>query len=319
MALEATYLKAPDVIDFTAAAALVSGQVVQLPDGRAGVIAGAGAGFAVGDAAAAQVKGIFRVAKTASIVILAGQEVWWDISANKAIHSSVGGDFPIGVAVADVAAAGTTVDVDLNVKLDPAISLQRGGWTATETNGGQDQGLGLTELAGTVKAEFDAVAEAATAALLSDHSVVLANNPIFEAVVEIADNGDDAALDINIGLANASHATDADSITESVFFHVDGNVLNILAESDDGTTEVAATDTTVDYVEGTPFFVQIDARNLADIQLYINGVNVLPASVFKLDAATGPIKALLHVEKTSNDTVANVQVSMMHVRTGLNT
>ena len=319
MTLEAQYLDSPDVVDFTAPAALANGQVLQMPDGRAGVVPGAGAGFASGDIAAAMVTGTFRVAKTASVVILAGQEVWWDISANKAIHSSVGGDFPIGVAVAAATAAATTVDVDLNVKLDPAISLQRGGWTATETNGGFDEGLGLTELASTIKAEFDATSEAALAALLSDHSVVVTNNPIFEAVVNIVANGATSATDINIGLANASHATDADSITESVFFHIDGNSTAINAESDDGSTEVAATDTTKVFAAGTAFFVQIDASDPADVQLYINGVNVLPGTTFVLTDATGPMKALLHMEKTTATDVPNVQVSMMHVRTGLNT
>jgi len=42
---------------------------------------------------------------------------------------------------------------------------------------------------------------------------------------------------------------------------------------------------------------------------------VLPSSVFKLDAATGPLKALIHVEKTSNDTVAIVDTEFFRVRT----
>lgn len=319
MALEGQYLKAPDVVDFAAPAALVNGQVLQLPDGRAGVVSGAGAGVASGDIAGALVQGIIRFAKTASIVILAGQEVWWDISENKAIHSSVGGDFPIGVAVTAATAAATTVDVSLNTTPDVAISLQRGGWDIGQTLGGFDEGLGVTEEASTIKVAFDAVAEAALGAVLSEGSVAIGNNPIFEAVVNIVGNGDAAALDINIGLANASHATDGDSITESVFFHVNGNSLLIYAESDDTVTEVGATDTTVVYVEGTPFFVQIDASDLADVQLYINGVNVLPATTFVLTDATGPLKALLHVEKSSDDTICDVRVESMHLRTGINT
>lgn len=319
MALEAQYLSSPDTIDFIAPAALASGQVLQMPDGRAGIIPGAGAGFASGDVATAMITGMFRLAKTASIVILAGQEVWWDISENKAIHSSVGGDFRIGLAVADSAAATTTVDVDLNKRLNPAIALGQGGWTTVETNGGSDVGLGLTDMAGRIKAEFDATSEAATASVLSDHSIPVANNPIFEAVLNIVDNGATSALDINIGLASAGHATDADAIAEHVFFHVDGNDLNIFAQSKDGSTTVTADDVEVNYAEGTAFFLQIDARDPTDIQLYVNGVNVLPTIVFKLDGATGPMKALFHMEKTTATDVPDVHVDMMHVRTGLNT
>lgn len=319
MALEAQYLSSPDTTDFLAPAALVSGQVMQMPDGRAGVIPGAGAGFADGDVATAMITGMFRVAKTASIVILAGQEVWWDISANKAIHSSVGGDFPIGMAIATSASAITTVDVDLNKAPHAAIGLGKGGWTTVETNGGSDVGLGLTDMAGRIKSEFDATNEAATGSLLSDHSVGVTNKPIFEAVVNIVANGATSATDINIGLANAGHATDADSITESVFFHIDGGATTINAESDDGTTEVNATDTTKTFAAGTAFFVQIDASDPADVQFYIDGVNVLPASTFVLTAATGPLKALLHVEKSTATDVPEVHVDMMRVRTGLNT
>lgn len=320
MALEAQYLSSPDTINYLAPAALVSGQVLQMPDGRAGVVPGAGAGFGSGDVATAMITGMFRLAKTASIVILAGQEVWWDESENKAIHSSVGGDFPIGVAIATSAAATTTVDVDLNKRVQPAIALGQGGWTTLETDGGSDIGLGLTYMAGRVKAQFDTATEAATASLLSDHSIAIDNKPILEAVLNIIGNGDDAALDINIGLVNAGHADNADTITESVFIHIDGNDTDIFAESDDGSVEVNATDTNVDYTEGTAFFLQIDASDLADVRIYINGVAVLVGSeTFVLTSASGPMKALFHMEKSSNDTLAIVHVDMMHVRTGLNT
>ena len=71
---------------------------------------------------------------------------------------------------------------------------------------------------------------------------------------------------------------------------------------------------TVDAVDDTYFEVWIDCRNIDDIQLYIDGVNVLPASVFKLDAATGPMLPICHVEKTSNDTTADVRVEFMRMR-----
>ena len=120
--------------------------------------------------------------------------------------------------------------------------------------------------------------------------------------------------DTNIGLANATHATDADSITESLFIHLDGGSVNIYAESDDGTTEVAATDTTIDYTAGTPFLAQWDLSNTSDIQLYIDGVNVLPSSVFKLNVAAGPLKLLAYSEKSGTATLGNVSVLSLVAR-----
>ena len=95
-----------------------------------------------------------------------------------------------------------------------------------------------------------------------------------------------------------------------------GADLNIDAESDDGTTEVAATDTTVDFAVGTPVFLQIDGRNPASLKFYVNGVRVLESTTFNISAATGPLKALFHLEKSSNDSPGNVQLDVLRVRTG---
>ena len=116
-------------------------------------------------------------------------------------------------------------------------------------------------------------------------------------------------------MANATHASDADSIVESCFLHLDGNSLNINAESDDGTTEVAATDTTIDLALGTPVHFVIDGRDPSDVQIYINGALVLSGTTFDISAATGPLKLLAHLEKSSDDTTAEYYVDALRVRT----
>ena len=314
MALEAQHIRDTGEVHFTAAAALTCGEVIQLPDGRAGIIGGL-AGYAVGDIAMAYTKGVYKLAKTASINLLDGGKVFWDRSASTATYAPAAqNDFYAGVAVSDSLAAATEVTVDLNVQPVYAIEFPKADWLAEATDG-----LGVVAAShGEVPPvlAFDAVAEVGQASLSpATARVACADGPIFEAKIAVFDIGDDGSLDINFGLANGSHGTDADSITEAVFFHLDGNVLNILAESDDGTTEVAATDTTVDSVDDTYNTFWIDCRDLEDIQLYIDGVNVLPDSTFKLDKATGPIYPIIHLEKTSNDTTADVRMLFMRVRT----
>jgi predicted RecA/RadA family phage recombinase len=315
---EAILLGAPDGLrteQVTAPAAGASGQVLQLDDGRAAIALGADASstaYASGDKITVATNGRWRVLKTASINLLTGGKVYWDRSANKADFHQASGDFFMGKVAADAAAADATVDVDLNVEPQYQIELGVTQFTNSATNG-------LGTLQNTVGSHiytlaFDAVAEAAKAELISVDSIPVNDLGIAELRVAVYDKGDDAALDINYGLADATHATDADSIDESVFFHHDGNALDIKAESDDGTTEVAATDTTVDCVDDTYHEVWIDCRNIDDIQLYIDGVNVLPDSVFKLDAATGPMKLLIHMEKTSNDTTADLRVDFARMR-----
>ncbi len=298
------------MITKTAEGALASGEVIQMSDGRAAYVTGLNA-LVLNDPVNYQYEGLVLLAKTASITMLAGGRCFWVRSTGKATPLKGGGDFFVGTVVKDAAAADTTVLVDLNKTAVYEVELRKGNWSAVAA-----LGLGTTQLfGGGVKLEFDATAEIAKADLISDESVVLADGPIFEGRIAIFDIGDHVSLDINFGLANATHATDADLITESVFFHLDGASLNIMAESDDGTTEVTTVDTTVDAVDDTFAEFWIDARNLADIKLYIDGVRVLSGSTFKLDAATGPIKALVHIEKTSNDTLADVRVDDVTIRT----
>lgn len=303
-----------NTVDIVSEAVVAPGEVYQLSCGRAGVRAGLAANVS-GDPLALQDAGQFHVAKTASVVILRGAPVYFDRSAGTAtpLKAAAGADFFLGVALEDAAAAATTVLVDLNVEPEYTIDIMR---DPTETVIVLTAGTpAVTMRPGHAEITFSATAEAQKADIMSVHSVPITVPFIVEGRMAIYDIGDDAALDINVGLANASHATDADAITESLFLHFDGTSLDILAESDDGTTEVEAANTTVDAVDDTYFDFAFDCRDLTDIQLYINGVNVLPASVFKLNAATGPLKLLAHLEKTSDNTTADVRISKLAIRT----
>lgn len=317
MTAEATYLRDDCFVKVTVpTGGYAAGQVIVLPDGRAGVVAGLNA-LAAGDTASVQVKGVVSVLKTASVVILQGGRVMWDHSANTAtVCNPVSDkDFYLGRATSDAAAAATTVNVSLNEKGSPIISLQESAFAhvpvlTAGTPVGSMQG-------GSYRAAFSATAEAQKLDLLSHRSFPVASNWIFEAVVNLVTTADADVADLSIGVANGTHASDADSITESVFFHFDlGADLNIDAESDDGTTEVAATDTTIDIAAGTPVHLALDGRDESNVKYYINGVEVLAATanLGNIAAATGPLKALFHLEKSSNDTLCEVRLDVMEVR-----
>lgn len=192
-------------------------------------------------------------------------------------------------------------------------------WTKTETDG-----LGVIssdQANGVLKFSFDAVAEVAVAALYMTNSPFpVAGNPIFECRLAVYDIGDDAAIDINFGVAVGTHATDCDSITEAVLFHLDGSDLSLCCESDDGTTEVAATDTTVDLVDDTFYDFKIDCSDLTDVTFWYRAVGatnwtqLLATTTFDISQASGPFTPLFHVEKTSNDTTADVRLDWVRVR-----
>ncbi len=305
--MEGLYRGDGDCVDFTPATAVSAGQVVQLPDGRCGV---APRDIAAGDLGSVQVCGLVRLDKTASIVILAGGRVFWDASANTATFRTVNDkDFYCGVAAADAASAATYVDVYLNRQQQNTIDLINGPALSVATGTAAAGGFGLPQTYGGSKAlTLTATNEAQCVDLLSVDRVAVSANPIAEFQVRIGANGSTNAVDLNVGLANGTSTTDADAITEHVLFHVDGNALDLFAQSKDGTTTVTATDTTTDVTAGSAvanrFEFWIDARDPADIQLYVNGALVLGSTVFKLDAATGPIGLLAHLEKTSSTATA---------------
>lgn len=285
-----------EMIDWTATDDYSAGDVIQLADGRAAVVSvDVDSGKTVG----VYISGIFEVPKTTSMVMLIGTGLFWDYSADKShlLHAA-DRDFYLGTNQDDAASADTTCRIDLNVRPEYTVTLAKGFASAVIQTAGFPYACGSGDGA---NVGFSATAEAQKGDALSLRGAAPAAFNVVDSLICINTAPDNAAVDISVGLANATHATDADAIAESLFIHIDGNSANINAESDDGTTEVAATDTTDDYTTGTPFLAQWDLRNLSDIQLYINGVNRLPNSVFKLNLATGPLKALLHAEKTADD------------------
>lgn len=308
---EALYLNPGISVDYTPTTAVTAGEVRQLPDGRAGFAPTAIAAAVKG---ALTVDGIVEVAKTTSMVMLKGSRVFWDASTNKAhlLQLTNTTDFYIGIVQETAASNATTVNVALNADPRYTISLGDGFWSvpvSTAANNfaviGHAEGVSLV---------LDATSEAQKVDALSILGIPVGTPCLVEALVCLNANGSGAAVDFNVGLATATHATDATSIATRMFIQIDGGAAHINAQSDDGTTDTGIVDTTIDAADGTPFLAQWDLTTAADIQLYINGVNVLPATVFTLAAATGPLELLAHLEKTSDAATANITVMRLGIR-----
>ena len=97
-------------------------------------------------------------------------------------------------------------------------------------------------------------------------------------------------------------------------FHLDGNSDNILAQSDNNTTDVEATDTTVDNDSTTdvPKKFKIVGRVDGTVEFWIAGARVLSTTSFAL-LSTALVAAFINVEKTSNDTTAVVTFRNLRV------
>ena len=73
---------------------------------------------------------------------------------------------------------------------------------------------------------------------------------------------------------------------------------------------------TIDAVAGTPIHLMLDGRDSENVKYYINGAEVLSATanLGDIDDATGPLKALIHLEKSANDSPGEILVHKVEVR-----
>ena len=308
---DANYLRGRDEVRLTAAAALDPGQIIQLADGRAGVLQSA-SGVASGDRVNITTVGQFTVVKATGVVLLDGGRAYWDHSANAVTYKKVNDrDFCLGRIVGDAASADTSCVVNLNVDPPADIDLLRDGALSVATGTSAAGGFGLPQVYGGSRAlTLTATSEVQCVDMLSVDRVALSSNPIAEFIIRLGANGSTSAVDLDFGLANGTSTSDAGAITESAFFHVDGGALDIFASSDDGTTEVNETDTTVDITAGSAvanrFEFWLDARDPSNVKYYINAAEVLSATanLGNIALATGPLGLLVILEKTTGTATA---------------
>lgn len=301
------------------AASVSDYEVWQMGSGEAAYFDSADAASS-GDYVSFRTRGKVTMPKTTGVVLIPGLRAWWDHSANKVNYKKVNDrDFYVGRVVEDATSAAVTCVVDLNADPPYDLDLMRDPYatspTGTQALGGflppQRQGGGLYF-------NLTATSEVQKTDALSVDGFAKGANAIVEFAFRVPTGGSTNAVDYSIGIANATHATDADSITDSIFIHIDGGSTNLNVESDDGTTEVAATDSTLDYTAGSTFAERVevwfDMRNPADVQVYINAALVLGSSVFNVDASTATWKLLVHIEKTSGTATADLIMDWMRAR-----
>lgn len=310
----------PDFARFvTLAAGADAGQVRQLADGMAAYLPGVTAGSS-GQTKQFQVTDQVVMPKSAGYALLDGGRAFWDHSTNVVSFRKVGDrDFYLGRVVGDAASGDTTCTVNLNA--DPAydLDLARDPYltapTGTQALGGflppQRNGGSLTFL-------LSSTNEAQKCDALGVDTFSKDANAIVEMAFRVVNDGAGSAPDFSLGIASGTHATDADSIANHLLVHLDGNATAIKLQCKDGTTTVTATDTTTTYTEGSALAqrkeVWFDLRNPADVQVYADGVLVLPATVFDLSAAANEFRLLAHLEKTAAADVYEVAVDWLRAR-----
>lgn len=103
------FVQPGEVIDYTAGSALTSGTVV-LIGVRIGVLL---ANIASGAIGAAQVTGVFELAKLSTDVVAQGALLYWD-NTNSRLTTTATGNTLAGYAFAAAASGATTVKIKIN-------------------------------------------------------------------------------------------------------------------------------------------------------------------------------------------------------------
>jgi hypothetical protein len=315
---DARFVRDWDQTQLVLAAGASIGEVWQMPNGQAAYLDKTVA-KSTGDRTEFRTSGFATVTKTNGIYLIDGGPVYWDHSANSATFRQVSDrDFYIGTAHGDAESGDLTCVVNLNAQGSYLIDLARDAFLTTIVGTQALGGLALLRRGGAHNFVLSSTSEAQKLDALSVNGFAKGANWIVEGAFRVVSDGAGTVVDVNLGIANGTNATDADSITESCFVHLDANNTNINLESDDGTTEVAATDTTSDYTEGSALANRVefwmDGRNPADVQIYINGVLQLGSTVFNIDAAVGPLFLLAHVEKSSAADTYELALDWLRVR-----
>lgn len=310
---EATFSKDGKSVSYSTVGAVTSGEVLQAPDGRAGVALDA---YAAGALAVLAIEGVYNLAKTANEIFVPGQRLYWDSSGSTvtSVPPITAADFFVGCSAGDAAAADATAAVDLNKDWEGSVDQRKSTFAVASTKTSGDPRV--ASVGAGMRFEVDATSEAQMISALSHKAVGLDSDWIFLAEV-VLDAAAGSGTDISIGVSDSGHASDFQSAGSFCTIHIDGGTADILVQSDDGTTDVAPVDSNLNWTAAVPFALAIDGRDPADIKLYVNGIRETATSTtLAIAAAASGLKACVHIEKATGTNTADVTVANMKVLTG---
>lgn len=282
-----------------AAATVAPYEIQQAPSGKAGIHDSA-TSVSSGNYYYLRTAGQATCTKTNGFNALKGNRAYWDHSANAVNYKKVNDrDFYMGRFSEDATNSALSCVVDLNA--DPAYDLDiaRDPFDTVMVGTQGFNTMGVFRRGGAHKFLVSSTNEAQKMDIVTKDGFALGANAIIEFAVEVVSDGAGTVVDVSIGAANATDSDNADDITDSLFMHLDANNTAIRFESDDGTTDVPATDSTITYTEGTRFEVWMDMRNPASVVMYVNGTQVLSGTTFNINASVATWYLMAHVEKSA--------------------
>lgn len=169
---------------------------------------------------------------------------------------------------------------------------------------------------------FDSTSEVALASVRMPGATLPVDKGVtFEAELCLTVDGA-AATDLDFGLGtalttNSEADIDHTDMVQLACFHIDGASDNILAQSDDDTTDVAAVDTTIDNDDATDIAkkFKIIIRPSGAVEFWIDGARVLSSTTFAV-LSTADLAAWINLEKTAATDVPSLIFRNLRVAGG---
>lgn len=135
MAIEAQYIQDGCLLDLASGTARSAGEIIELADGRAGVVVRE---IAETEDGAVRVKGVFDVPSASATTFSIGDQVWWDTSEDVAVTApGDGADLYLGPALEAKANGDTVVRVNLNAAPPSAPGIIKGKVIEVDTESGE--------------------------------------------------------------------------------------------------------------------------------------------------------------------------------------
>ena len=134
-----------------------------------------------------------------------------------------------------------------------------------------------------------------------------------------SNDGSGTTPDLSLGIADGTHASDADSIAQSVFFHLDGKRPRSTPSATTARTRPPRRPRPRPTPKARLWRVasRVDRRaRLVERQVLRQRCGVASGTTFSIAAASGTLFLLAHLEKTIGTDVYRVAVDKFRVRTG---
>lgn len=286
---------------------LPEGTVLELPDGRVGVTVDE---YRTGDTIYAYMAGRYRSAKLPEDTFHRGSMCYWSPADLKARSFLEQGTFPVGSVYSDSIVGAETVDYWLNEIPRTEASLRAGLWGEIDNDGIMMARPGGSVLFGTTGAN-----RLETAAIYSFRSVQVFPKGMYVDFIGLIETLGASDIVFNVGITDELNVNGWDLSTYRASCRFAAPSLEMFCQSNDIMNNVSPQPTGFIATPGQAFFVWIDARNLADVQFFVNGSRVLGDTPFSLaGAASHLLRPAAMLSKPRSQETSRVIVSELSAR-----